>query len=173
MTTVPTLPQIPRWLHAFTARPSTPSPTEHITRPFLSFFVETPQAYLDLVLPLLDKRLEGPSPQSQSPADDSSLTTDLSLGLRLGSELSIEQVLALDIYAHWSVLMFLVSEESWWIGNLPDITLSGMVNRYGDDFVRRWFPSTSGLGNGSGIGDEEQWWPGSMLSVAREIGRLR
>ena len=141
-----------------------------MTRPFLSFFVETPQAYLDLVLPLLDKRLEGPSPQSQSPAVDPSLTTDLSLGLRLGSELSIEQVLALDIYAHWSVLMFLVSEESWWIGSLPDITLSGMVNRYGDDFVRRWFPSTSGVGIGS---EEEQWWPGSMLSVAREIGRFR
>lgn len=168
MTTIPTLPQVPRWLHAFTARPSTPSPTEHMTRPFLSFFIETPQAYLDLVLPLLDKRLEGPSPQSQSPGIDSSLDPSLDpvLGLALGTELSIEQALALDIYAHWSVLMFLVSEESWWIGNLPDITLTGMVNRYGDDFVRRWFPSGTGMG-------EEEWWPGSMMSVAREIGRFR
>ncbi|OJJ07007.1 hypothetical protein ASPVEDRAFT_201474 [Aspergillus versicolor CBS 583.65] len=169
MTTIPTLPQVPRWLHAFTARPSTPSPTEHMTRPFLSFFIETPQAYLDLVLPLLDKRLQGPSPQ-QSPAVDppTDPSLDPSLVLGLGSELSIEQALALDIYAHWSVLMFLVSEESWWIGNLPDITLNGMVNRYGDDFVRKWFPSGSAGGRG-----EEEWWPGGMMSVAREIGRFR
>jgi hypothetical protein len=74
-------------------------------------------------------------------------------------------VLALDIYAHWSVLMFLVEEESWWIGTLPVVTLAGLVNRYGDGFVNRPGPE-----NGPG---KEQWWPGSMLNISRDIKRYR
>ncbi|KAL4916472.1 hypothetical protein BDW62DRAFT_218679 [Aspergillus aurantiobrunneus] len=154
MTETPSLPQVPPWLVSFTARPSTPSPPEHMTRPFLSFLVHAPQKYLDLVLPLLDKRLEGPSRHS-SPA-----------------ELSVEEALALDIYAHWSVLMFLVEEESWWVGKLPNITLSGMINRYGDGFVARLWPvnMTGRARGGEGHGE---WWPSSMLRIEREIGRYR
>ncbi|KAL4778217.1 hypothetical protein BJX76DRAFT_366573 [Aspergillus varians] len=149
MTHPPSLPQVPPWLLSFTARPSTPSPTAHMTRPFLSWLVQAPQAYLDLVLPLLDKRLEGP-------------TRDC-----VPVELDVEQALALDIYAHWSVLMFLVGEESWWIGKLPNITLAGMVNRFGGEL---WNP---GSGDGDGCARGGEWWPGSMLGIEREIGRYR
>ena len=79
--------------------------------------------------------------------------------------LTADQALALDIYAHWSVLMFLVEEESWWIGSLPVVTLTGMMNRYGDEFV-------AGLSSGQGYG-HDRWWPGSMLTVLREIKRCR
>ncbi|KAL4988790.1 hypothetical protein BDW68DRAFT_186981 [Aspergillus falconensis] len=158
MTEMPTLPQVPPWLSSFTARPSTPSPTGHMTRPFLSFLVHAPQAYLDFVLPLLDQRLEVPSRTSNR------------VEARAEVELNVEQALALDIYAHWSVLMFLVGEESWWIGRLPDITLTGLVNRFGDNFVRELWPD----GDGDGDGDRKgEWWPGSMLRIHREIGRYR
>ncbi|KAL4805910.1 hypothetical protein BDV18DRAFT_140153 [Aspergillus unguis] len=159
MTKSPTLPQVPSWLAHFTARPSTPTSSGYMTRPFLSFLVQAPYAYLELVLPLLDKRLEGPSTPSphQSPIGE--------------VELNVEQALALDIYAHWSVLMILVGEESWWIGKLPDITLSGMVNRYGEGFVNSLLLG-SGNENGNGNGEGE-WWPGSMLRVEREVGRYR
>ncbi|CBF78046.1 hypothetical protein AN8774.2 [Aspergillus nidulans FGSC A4] len=164
MTQMPTLPQVAPWLVSFTARPSTPSPTDHMTRPLLSFLVHAPQAYLDFVLPLLDQRLEGPAPSETGSADKA----------QAGLELNVEQALALDIYAHWSVLMFLVSEESWWIGKLPDITLAGLVNRFGDNFVRKHWPDDGGRvdgeGEGEGIGE---WWPGSMLRIHREIGRYR
>ncbi|KAL5332564.1 hypothetical protein BJX70DRAFT_404478 [Aspergillus crustosus] len=154
-------PHIPPWLLTLTARPDPPSQTEPLTRPFLNFLVQVPQGYLDLVLPLLDQRLEGP------------LAKQLRQNLPL--ELSQTQALALDIYAHWSVLMLLVEEESWWIGNLADVTLAGMVNRFGGDFVGRAFldSDTRDSGDGDAEGEGEGWWPKSMLGVSREIGRFR
>ncbi|KAL4936349.1 hypothetical protein BDV06DRAFT_216752 [Aspergillus oleicola] len=158
MTRTPNLPQVPSWLVDFTGRPSTPSSNGHMTRPLLSFLPLVPMAYLDLVLPLLDKRLTGPNKQRQH--IDPHITE---------TELSIEQTLALDIYAHWSVLMFLVGEESWWIGSLPDITLSGMVNRFGDGFVQKYWAENQDGGYWEGEGE---WWPRSILSIQREIGRF-
>jgi hypothetical protein len=61
--------------------------------------------------------------------------------------------------------MFLVEEESWWIGTLPAVTLTGLVNRYGNNFMaRQW--SENGL-------EQEKWWPGSMLNILREIKLYR
>ncbi|CEL09014.1 hypothetical protein ASPCAL12158 [Aspergillus calidoustus] len=167
MTHTPHLPTIPPWLAAFTCRPSTPSPTAHMTRPFLSLFVHAPQAYLDLTLPLLDKRLEGPM-HNTTPGG-------------VHDELGVVEALALDIYAHWSVLMFLVAEESWFIGKLPQITLAGMLNRFGEDFVAKIWGvasasanASSGTGVTAGQGQEcGEWWPSSMLRIQREIGRYR
>ncbi|KAM5473501.1 hypothetical protein MauCBS54593_002297 [Microsporum audouinii] len=142
------LPQVASWLRSFACRSVIPQPTEPLTRYFLTFLVQAPQAYLDLVLPLLDQRLE--SPATAGPGG-------------ISTELTMEQALALDIYAHWSVLMFLVEEESWWIGNLPFVTLSGMVNRYGNSFVTRLWPEEG----------RWQWWPGGMLNILREIKQYR
>lgn len=140
--------QVSPWLRSYFIRAAIPQPSQQLTRYFLTFLVQAPQAYLDLVLPLLDQRLENPIGAS---SED------------VLPELTREQALALDIYAHWSVLMFLVEEESWWIGKLPIITLTGMLNRYGDDFVARLWPECE---RGS-----EKWWPGSMLAILREIKR--
>jgi hypothetical protein len=134
------------WLRFFDAQFSVsastaPQPTEPLTPFFLSFLLQAPQEYLDLVLPLLDQRLEYP--------------------VDVPPELTHTQALALDIYAHWSVLMILVEEESWWIGTLPEVTLTGMVNRYGDDFVSRLWPENE-MWRG-------QWWPGKMLGILRDI----
>ncbi|KAF2121079.1 hypothetical protein BDV96DRAFT_640489 [Lophiotrema nucula] len=133
-------PRSSPWVRAFADRCANPQPTGLLTRYFLNFLVRAPQAYLDIVLPLLDKRLEVP-------------------GTTTSDNLTQEQALALDIYAHWSVFMFLVEDESWWIGDLPAVTLTGMINRYGDDFVTR-------LGY-------EDWWPGSMLKILKETRQYR
>lgn len=139
--------QVGQWLRSYTNR-HTNLPI--LTMRCLGFLVQVPQAYLDLVLPLLDQRLESPT---ITPHEDK------------WPQLTKYQALALDIYAHWSVLMFLVEEDSWWIGNLPTVTLTGMVNRYGDHFVTRLWPEDS-----SG---QEQWWPGGMLNILRETKRYR
>ncbi|KAL2825346.1 hypothetical protein BDW59DRAFT_172424 [Aspergillus cavernicola] len=156
--TQPSIPHVSPWLLSFSTRPALPSPTEPLTRSFLAFLVQAPQAYLDLVLPLLDQRMESPTH-----ARFNNINNPASI------DLTPEQALALDIYAHWSVLMLLVEEESWWIGKLPSITLTGMLNGYGDGFVGRLWP---GFGNGNGEG-QGQWWPKSMLGVWREVGRFR
>ncbi|KAF2095694.1 hypothetical protein NA57DRAFT_44210 [Rhizodiscina lignyota] len=144
------LPHAGPWLRAIAGRHMIPEPTEPLTRPFLGFLSQAPQAYLDLVLPLLDERLER---SIGTPSAD------------ISTQLTKEQALALDIYAHWSVLMFLVEEESWWIGTLPVVTLTGMMNRYGDHFVTRLWPD--------GAHGQGQWWPGSMLTILREIKGCR
>jgi hypothetical protein len=117
-------------------------PEESLTRRFIAFLSRVTQGYLDEVLPLLDQRVEVPVETT-------------------GVDLTHTQALALDIYAHWSVLMMLVEEESWWIGSLPVVTLRGMVNRYGERFVCE-------------VGEEEEeWWPGSMLRIWREVKMFR
>lgn len=118
---------------------------EPLTRCLLSFYAQVPQAYLNLVLPLLDQRLERPVDE---PSDWFALN------------LTRTQALALDIYAHWSVLMFLASDESWWIGTLPKVTLAGLVNRYGTGFAKRlWLGGTN----------QEEWWPAEMLERLGDI----
>jgi hypothetical protein len=143
-------PQAAPWLRSFAGRSAIPQPTEPLTVYLLTFLVEVPQTYLDLVLPLLDQRLE--SPAGGAPNDTAVL-------------LSTEQALALDIYAHWSVFMLLVEVETWWIGNLPTVTLTGMMNRYGNDFVARLWPEQHA--------QQESWWPGDMLSILQGIKRYR
>ncbi|KAF2416084.1 hypothetical protein EJ08DRAFT_119450 [Tothia fuscella] len=138
--------QIAPWLLAYAKRPMLPEPGQPLTAWFLSFLVQVPQHYLDLVIPLLDQRLENSTNGPENFAR---------------TNLTADQVLALDIYAHWSVLMFLVEEESWWIGVLPSVTLTGLVARYGVDFVD---PLTH-----RPFLVEEQWWPGSMLKIMREF----
>lgn len=144
------LTQMNSWLHDYLSRSTIPLPTGPLTRFFLTFLVQIPQAYLDLLLPLLDQRLEVPA---------------CAMLDNLPAEMSREQALALDIYAHWSVLMFLVEEESWWIGKLPVVTLAGMVNRYGGEFVTKLLPT-----NDTG---QEKWWPSSMLDILQEVKQHR
>ena len=142
--------QVGPWLQSYAGGHAISLSTEPLTMRFLGFLVQVPQAYLDLVLPLLDQRLECPI---GTPSEDP------------WRQLTKEQALALDIYAHWSVFMFLVEEESWWIGNLPIVTLTGMVNRYSDQFVPRLWPESKD--------EREEWWPGGMLTILREIKRCR
>lgn len=132
------------WLHSFMHWPCRVDsklllPAEPLTRLLLSFYAQVPQSYLDLVLPLLDQRLERPVGESSD---------------WFALSLTRTQALALDIYAHWSVLMFLVAKESWWIGTLPEFTLTGLLNRYGSAFVRRLWPECA---------EQEEWWPAEML----------
>lgn len=146
------LPQIPPWLQSYARKATGPLSTDPLTSLFLGFLIQVPQAYLDIAIPLLDQRLESPFRESDVVLNGNA------------AELTVVQALVLDIYAHWSVLMFLVEEESWWIGDLPIVTLSGMVNRYGNNFVGMLC---------SGMADSEAWWPGSMLAILREVKRHR
>ncbi|KAH7086601.1 hypothetical protein FB567DRAFT_528323 [Paraphoma chrysanthemicola] len=128
--------------HSFALSADSPQPTHALTRFFLTFLIRVPQSYFDFILPLLDQRLESPC---------------------LPIELTHAQALALDVYAHWSVLMFLVEKEGWWIGSLPEVTLEGMVNRYGEGFVKGAYG-----GNGEVDGGKEKWWPGWMLRTLKD-----
>jgi len=127
------LAQAPGWLRNFVLRRPRPAHTEPLARSFLAFFSGASKAYVNLLLPLLD-------PRTTSVDNDPELTTG--------------EVLALDVYAHWLVLMLLVENEAWWVGDFPFFALQGLITRYG----QARFSSTSSI--------QEQWWPASMLEVA-------
>jgi hypothetical protein len=129
------LAQVPSWLRNFVLRRPRPTHTEPLARSFLAFFSGVSKTYVDLLLPLLDPRIDN--------LDDD-------------PELTIAEVLALDVYAHWLVLMFLVENEAWWVGDFPVAALQGLIARYGDEFL-----GTSSI--------PEQWWPASMLEVATRL----
>jgi hypothetical protein len=138
------------WLRAFIRRPcelrgTLLLPTEPLTRLLLSFYAQVPQGYLDLVLPLLDQRLERPVSASSN---------------WFAPGMTKTQAFALDVYTHWSVFMFLVEEQSWWIGKLPLVTLTGVVNRYGNGFVSRLWPECE---------NQATWWPGEILRTLQDI----
>lgn len=147
--------QIAPWLQSFARRlfastATISQPNQPLTRLLFSFLNQAPQEYLEIVLPLLDQRLEN---------------LDGSFPDRSAPELTRTQALALDIYAHWSVLMFLVEDESWWIGTLPTVTLTGLLNRYGEEFISQWWPD-----NKPG---KPHWWPASMLNIFQDVKRYR
>ncbi|EXJ72405.1 uncharacterized protein A1O5_04909 [Cladophialophora psammophila CBS 110553] len=132
------LAQAPGWLQNFILRRPRPTHTEPLARSFLAFFSGAPQTYVDLLLPLLDPR----TPENASADDDRELTT--------------AEVLALDVYAHWLVLMLLMENEEWWVGEFPFVALQGLIARYGAGFL-----GTSLV--------QHQWWPASMLEVATRL----
>jgi hypothetical protein len=131
------LAQVPTWLRRFASRDPSSAQTEPLHRQFLAFFYCAPQAFLDLLFPLLDQRTEG--------------CEGLSF---VKPGISTAELHALDIYAHWLALMFLVEDEAWWLTSFPVIALRGLIRRYGDHF-----------------GDDVygQWWPRSMLKIMTEL----
>ncbi|KAK5222280.1 hypothetical protein LTR47_010672 [Exophiala xenobiotica] len=135
------LSQAPGWLRNFVLRRPQATHTDPLVRTFLAFFRRVSKAYVDLLLPLLEPRTDGDN------VDDE-------------HELTTAEVLALDVYAHWLVLMLLVEEEAWWVGNFPFVALQGLVARYGDGL----------LGTSSARQQQQQqWWPESMLEVATRL----
>ncbi|KAI9699489.1 MAG: hypothetical protein M1836_003100 [Candelina mexicana] len=129
------LAQAPGWLRKFVLRRPRPAPTEPLVRSFLAFFSSASKTYVNLLLPLLESQTDN--------VDDE-------------PELATAEVLALDVYAHWLVLMLLVEKEAWWVGEFPFLALQGLCARYGDRF------SDISL-------IQEQWWPAGMLEVTTRL----
>ncbi|RMZ86954.1 hypothetical protein DV736_g5814, partial [Chaetothyriales sp. CBS 134916] len=146
------LAQAPAWLRSFALRRPRPTTThththtywrEQLVRSCLTFFSDAPKTYIDLLLPLLDPRTD------KVEEDDDE------------RELTAAEVLALDVYGHWLVLVFLVGKEAWWVGNFPYVALEGLISRYGDKV----------LGTTASI--QHQWWPADMLEIATRLRRRK
>nr|KAK5443047.1 hypothetical protein LTR18_005724 [Exophiala xenobiotica] len=135
------LSQAPGWLRNFVLRRPQATHTDPLVRTFLAFFRRVSKTYVDLLLPLLEPQTDGDN------VDDE-------------HELTAAAILALDVYAHWLVLMLLVEEEAWWVGNFPFVALQGLVARYGDGLLGTSADRQQ---------QQQQWWPASMLEVATRL----
>lgn len=78
----------------------------------------------------------------------------------LGStEPGVAHQLAMEIFAHWLVLVLML-DNVWWIGGIGTWELGQIVAARKD--ARRY------TGNG-----DENWWPGSMLEISRQLDVYR
>ena len=143
------LGQIPAWLHSFTAR--SPSPfraSDPLVRTLFAFFFDGPHEYIEILLPLLDQTPDGPIGESSN-----------------YNQLTNAEVLSLDIYAHWLVLLVLTEAESWWGRNFPIIGLQGLIQRYKKYLIERSSLNDENIGG--------KWWPGGMVEVITQVGQWK
>ncbi len=188
-TTTPShLPDLPPWLHHYTANISSIAPSPLPRRTIMSFIHKVPGPYLDLVdgmMCLVQRRISpcssalpsssSPSPSSSSwsssPAlSPSSLLASPSPPPPLESESagklqspSLIQQLAVEVFAHWLVLVMLL-DGVWWIGGVGAWELERVVR------VRRVEWGCKCLWEWDGEGG---WWPEEMSKVWGTVERFR
>ena len=127
---------LPPWLRNYLARVTEKSPP---CRTAMFFISQVPPQYLDLVQTILDRL------PHQNGGDDY-------FGVLHYSEPGVNGVaqrLAVDIFAHWLVLVMLL-EGVWWIGGIGAWELGRVV---------------------AAMQMTEDWWPESMYKVWRELGK--
>jgi hypothetical protein len=100
-----------------------------------SFFRCAPAEFLDLLLPLLDQ-----PPQS--------LLKVMSRNVGTSGQLTSSQVIALDIYAHWLVLLLPLNYEEWCLAEFPAVAMQGFLRWYGEVFISSY--------------GQHDWWPRIM-----------
>ncbi|KAH8802578.1 C6 transcription factor [Xylogone sp. PMI_703] len=146
------LSMVPMWLKSYLARVtssiSTPRPLRRVVMAFLN---RVPAEYLCLVQSILDSIGTQASDCDQgsweSPGSDLPEPSDV-------------HKLAMDIFAHWTVLVMML-DGVWWIGGIGAWELGRIVR-----FVRsqHWLDPTTDA--------EKHWWPESMYNIERELKKL-
>lgn len=147
------LSTVSSWLRNYAARVTSSATTPRpLRRVIMAFLNRVPAEYLSLVQTTLDS-IGAPTNNGQQGKWENS-----------DSELlnpSAAHKLAIDIFAHWAVLVMLL-DGVWWIGGIGAWELKRVVL-----FVRAqgWLQPPMYTG--------EHWWPESMYNVARELRNLR
>ncbi|KAE8139266.1 hypothetical protein BDV38DRAFT_281428 [Aspergillus pseudotamarii] len=119
-----------------------------LRRIIMSFLNKAPADFLNLVRLVLD------SPSVEASAQRWMIQD--SPGAEVPS-LSATHLLAMDIFAHWLVLVMLL-DGVWWIGDIGQWELSQIMS---------WMKTQNLLGWSVDTG--ETWWPESMYLVKREL----
>ncbi|KAK9245494.1 hypothetical protein V1506DRAFT_538323 [Lipomyces tetrasporus] len=146
------LSTVPGWLRSYVARvTSSATGPRPLRRVIMAFLNKVPSEYLNLVQTTLDS-IGVSSGDGQQEAWESS---DIEL-----LNASPAHKLAIDIFAHWAVLVILL-DGVWWIGGIGTWELGRVVS-----FMRcqGWLDPPTHVG--------EHWWPESMYNVGTELRNL-
>jgi len=143
-----------------------PRSTMGLMRVILSFISRTPPAYTDILMTVLEAI---PMTATGSrPAESQDYMDDISQDRGF---YTVEQAVAMEIYAHWLGFVTLL-DEVWWVGDLAAEELGRVV---GDMKARNlWFNTLMDGEAQLGAGglpahDERGWWPESMHRMAVEL----
>ncbi|KAJ5708462.1 C6 transcription factor [Penicillium malachiteum] len=134
------------WLHRYTASITSMLPSKLPRRFIMAFIHKVPTQFFTLV--------EGIMGLIHTE------TSDPRASVMLYSTISLAHQLALDIFAHWLVLVTLLSDV-WWIGNIGIWELKHVVS-----FTQRLRDQMNAWGK------NEDWWPKSMLHIAEELSKF-
>lgn len=142
------------WVRAYTARVTSNNDSgQGVTGPFTSYPLRRKiTAFLNRVdagfLRLVQEMLESTS------------FPELGETGRGSKDESAASQCAMDIFAHWLVLMCLL-DGVWWIGGIGMWELGRVVN---------YTKESDGAG---GAWEEEAWWPASMYTIRMELAKQR
>ncbi|KAK3295297.1 uncharacterized protein B0H64DRAFT_322663 [Chaetomium fimeti] len=135
------LAEISPWLRKYTASISSTVPSHVPRRTIMSFVHKVPTAYLNLIEDMIG-RLQADE------ADEAACEAP-----------SIAHQLAVEIFAHWLVLVMLL-DNVWWIGEIGAWELGRFVE------VRRRGGWEMCMWN-----RDRDWWPESMLEIGRQFDK--
>ncbi|RGP68915.1 c6 transcription factor [Fusarium sporotrichioides] len=136
------LSDVSPWLRHYMARVTFSTPPKPLRRTIMWFLNRVPAEFLSIVQSTIDSIPDTvPDEGVQCDGEDSSETSRL----------------AMDIFAHWLVLVMLL-DGVWWIGGIGVCELGRITKRMGRQ-------------QEGSIGSKESWWPRSMLNIALEIGK--
>ncbi|KAJ5151467.1 uncharacterized protein N7482_010719 [Penicillium canariense] len=136
------------WLGRYMVSVTSITSPRALRRTIMSFLNKAPAEFLSLIQSVLDSSFAEVSAESWMARGSPS---------REIPSLRATQLLALDIFAHWLVLVMLL-DGVWWIGDIGQWELGQVV----------CLMKSKGLLHLSG-GTGETWWPESMYSVNMEL----
>ncbi|RDW65110.1 hypothetical protein BP6252_10761 [Coleophoma cylindrospora] len=146
------LSTVPGWLQSYVARvTSCTTAPRPLRRVIMAFLNRVPAEYLRLVQTMLDSIRV----QTNSGQQDSWEISDCE-----SSNFNVAHKLALEIFAHWIVLVMLL-DGVWWIGGIGVWELGRLVSCIRG---QGWLDSPYTFGS---------WWPESMYIVGRELKNVK
>ncbi|KAK1142051.1 hypothetical protein N8T08_008257 [Aspergillus melleus] len=144
------LTRVSPWVAEYMISVTSMESPQVLRRIIMSFLNKMAAEYLNIVQSVLD------SPYIEGRADSWMTRDSESPGSEVPT-LSATHVLAMDIFAHWLVLVMLL-DGVWWIGDIGQWELSQIMSL---------MKAQNPLGQSADTG--ETWWPETMYLVKREL----
>ena len=136
------LSKVSSWLRTYIARVTSVEPSKPLRRTIMAFLNLVPMDYLSVVQLMLEQSTGDRSQQSSDNRGENCLLLDP------------KNQLALEIFAHWLVLVMLL-DGVWWIGDLGDWEMRRILLFLDYD---TWVS-----------GAKESWWPKTMFNIRQEL----
>lgn len=142
--------KISPWMRRYTASITSMVPSKLPRRFIMAFIHKAPTRYLELVEEMMGFILSETGVESCLGTPES-----------MGPEPELTHQLAMEIFAHWLVLVLLL-DDVWWIGGIGAWELKQIMTWKRDASWRNLLWR-----------DGENWWPESMLEINRQLDKHR